>query len=153
VSKRPTFCLEKAASAAEVWDPVTDRRWIVEKLGAASFDRMARELSGSELQSVLLELMHARARARSPARVLEQFERDGFCRPAPVDQRALVDIDRELLLAAKAFEAIELSPLASCAARSSSPCALPAMSGSVSLKHHVYALAEGRSGCWCDVAV
>lgn len=98
---------------------MADRRWIVEKLGAEAFERLARELSGSELQSVLLELMQRRAQARSPARVLEQFERDGFCRPAPVDQRVLVEVERELLAAAAPFEAIELSPLtplASCAA-------------------------------------
>lgn len=98
---------------------MAERSWIVDKLGAEAFERLARELSGSELQSVLLELMQQRAQARSPARVLEQFERDGFCRPAPVDQRALVDIDRELLAAAVPFEAIELSPLsplASCTA-------------------------------------
>ena len=98
---------------------MAERRWIIDKLGAETFERLARELSGSELQSLWLELMHERAHARSPARVLEQFERDGFCRPAPVDQRVLVDIERELLAAAAPFEAIELSPLTplgSCAA-------------------------------------
>jgi hypothetical protein len=98
---------------------VANRPWILEKLGASSFELLAQQLSGSELQSVLLELMRERARSRKPARVLEQFERDGFCRPAPVDQRALVEVDRELLAAAAAFEAIELSPLTPLASCSS----------------------------------
>lgn len=87
------------------------RRWIIDKLGVSSFELLARQLSGSELHTVLLELMHERAQLREPARVLEQFARDRFCRPAPVDQRVLVEVDRELLAAAGAFEAIELSPL------------------------------------------
>ncbi len=98
---------------------VANRRWIIDKLGASSFERLAQQLSGSELQSVLLELMRERARPRTPALVLEQFGRDGFCRPAPVDQRTLVDIERELLAAAAPFEAIELSPLTPLASCSS----------------------------------
>jgi hypothetical protein len=83
---------------------------MVDKLGASNFELLA-QLSGSELQSILLELMRERAGARTPARVLEQFGRDAFCRPAAVDQRTLVEVDRELLAAATAFQAIELSPL------------------------------------------
>jgi hypothetical protein len=91
---------------------VSDRRWIVESVGAAAFERLATELSGSELQSVLLEVMHERAKARTPAEVLAQYQRDGFCRPAAVDQRTSVALDAHLLDAAEGFEAIELSPAA-----------------------------------------
>ena len=98
---------------------MNDRRWIVESVGTPVFERLASELSGSELQSVLLEVMQRRAKARKPADVLAQYRRDAFCRPAEIDQRASTTIDRELLAAAEAFEAIELSPVAPLAACSS----------------------------------
>jgi hypothetical protein len=91
---------------------VSDRGWVVERLGTAAFERLASELSGSELQSLLLEVMRRRARARQPAEVLAQYARDGFCKPSPVDQRTSITVDAQLLAAADAFEAIELSPAA-----------------------------------------
>lgn len=81
-------------------------------MGAPAFERLATELSGSELQSVLLYVMQRRARARSPADVLAQYQRDRFCTPAVIDQRTSVAIDGHLLAAAAGFEAIELSPVA-----------------------------------------
>ena len=90
---------------------MTERGWVVDALGAAAFERLARDLGGSELQSLLLEVMHARAAARTPAEVLGQYTRDGFARPAAVDQRTSVLVDGHLLAAAGAFEAIELSPV------------------------------------------
>jgi len=95
------------------------RRWILDRLGEPTFERLAAELSGSELQSVLLEVMQRRASARSPADVLAQYRRDGFCRPAPIDQRVSVAIDGHLLAAAAGFDAIELSPVAPLAVCSS----------------------------------
>jgi hypothetical protein len=95
------------------------RRWIVESLGEPAFDKLATGLSGSALQSVLLEVMLQRAASRTPADVLAHYERDGFCRPAAIDQRISVAIDGHLLAAAAAFEAIELSPVAPLAACSS----------------------------------
>jgi hypothetical protein len=91
---------------------VTPRDWIVEALGEGAFERLATGLPGSELQSVLLEVMQRRAKTRAPADVVAQFQRDGFCRPAGVDQRESVAIDGHLLAAADGFEAIELSPVA-----------------------------------------
>jgi len=91
---------------------MTGRSWIIDSLGAPAFERLATELSGSELQSVLLEVMQRRARGRPPGEVLAQYQRDAFCRPAAADQRTSVDIDRHLLAAAEGFEAIELSPVA-----------------------------------------
>jgi len=35
------------------------RAWIVDAVGAATFDRLVEGLGGSELQSLLLEVMHA----------------------------------------------------------------------------------------------
>src|SRR5262249_41499613 len=77
------------------------------------------ELSGSELSSVLLEVMQRRAGARTPADVLAQYQRDPFCRPAAADQRTSVALDGHLLAAADGFEAIELSPVAPLAVCSS----------------------------------
>lgn len=87
------------------------RRWIVDEIGQASYDQLATELPGSTVQSIWLEVMRARATARTPAEVLAQYERDLFVRPGIVDQRLAVEIDGHLLAAAPDFEAIELSPL------------------------------------------
>jgi len=76
------------------------------------FERLAHELSGSELTSALLDVMRARASARTPAEVLAQYRRDLFVRPAAVDLRTQLAIDAHMLAAAGAFEAIELSPVA-----------------------------------------
>jgi hypothetical protein len=98
---------------------VVTRRWILDSLGEPTFERLAAELSGAELQSVLLEVMQRRAAARTPADVLAQYQRDVFCRPAPIDQRISVALDGHLLAAAEGFEAIELSPVAPLATCSS----------------------------------
>jgi hypothetical protein len=95
------------------------RRWIFEGLGQDAFERLASELTGSELWSVLLEVMQRRAAARTPTDVLAQYRRDPFCRPAAIDQRISVELDRQLLAAADGFDAIELSPVAPLAACSS----------------------------------
>jgi hypothetical protein len=91
---------------------MSDRRWVVDALGPAAFERLATELSGSELQSVLLDVMQRRSKARGPVDVLTQYQRDPFCAPATVDQRESVAVDAHLLAAADGFEAIELSPVA-----------------------------------------
>jgi len=95
------------------------RRWIIDRLGEASFELLAAELAGAQLSSVLLEVMQRRANARTPAEVVAQYERDAFCQPAAVDQRISVAVDGHLLAAAADFEAIELSPVAPLAACSS----------------------------------
>ena len=86
--------------------------WIVEALGAETFEHLANGLPGSELQSVLLEVMRERAATRSPHHLAVQYREDRFARPAAIDQRTSLAIDQELLTAASDFEAIELSPLA-----------------------------------------
>jgi RimJ/RimL family protein N-acetyltransferase len=69
-------------------------------------------LAGSELHSVLLEVMQRRARTRSPTDVLAQYRRDPYCSPAAVDLRESLAVDNHLLTAAREFEAVELSPVA-----------------------------------------
>jgi hypothetical protein len=86
--------------------------WIPDLLGQQCFDGLASTLSGSQLQSLLLEVMRQRAAARTPAQVLSQYEADRFCTPAAVDPRVGLTIDSELFAAAAGFEAIELSPVA-----------------------------------------
>jgi hypothetical protein len=95
---------------------MTDRSWITAGLGEAAFSALARDLPPTEVWSLLLEALARRAGARTPADVRRQFARDAFTQPAPVDQRALVQLDGHLLAAAAEFEAIELSPLAPLAA-------------------------------------
>lgn len=86
--------------------------WSTRGIGEAGFEQLAKGLSGSELQSLLLEVMRRRANARRPAEVLAQYQRDGFTRPAAVDLRRSLTIDLDLLAAAADFESIELSPVA-----------------------------------------
>lgn len=88
------------------------RAWVVDTVGAPTFDRLAEGLTGSQLQSLLLEVMHARAAARNAKDLVAQYRRDPFCARAPVDQRAMLAIDGHLLAAANCFEAIEISPVA-----------------------------------------
>lgn len=88
------------------------RSWIVDRLGEPAFAQLAHELAGSELQSVLLEVMARRAEARTPAEVLAHYKRDPFVRPAAVDQRTSIEVDGHLFAAADGFEALELSPVA-----------------------------------------
>ena len=91
---------------------MASRNWIVDTVGEAAFERLASGLAGSELQSLLLDVMHARAAARDPSGLLAQYGRDTFCVPAQVDARAMLAIDAALMAAAAGFEAIELSPVA-----------------------------------------
>jgi hypothetical protein len=91
---------------------MNDRDWIVERVGAAAFEQLATGLAGSDLHSVLLDVMQHRARSRTPADVLAQYLRDGFCTPAAIDLRTSHDVDGHLLGAADAFEALDLSPVA-----------------------------------------
>jgi hypothetical protein len=91
---------------------MTDRTWAASGIGRDAFEALANRLPPADVWSLLLETMSARASARTPADVRQQYARDGFTRPAPVDQRTLVELDGHLLAAAHEFEAIELAPLA-----------------------------------------
>ena len=95
------------------------KSWIIEGIGAQAFERLARDLSGAALQSLLLEVMRERARTRTPAAVLRQYQRDRFCRPSAIDRRTSLAVDAALFAAAEGFEALELSPLAPLASCSS----------------------------------
>jgi len=90
----------------------TSRQWITEGLPPGALDTLTGALPASRLWSLLLEVVEARAAARQPAALAEQWDRDRFVRPALVDQRSMIGIDRDLLAAASRFESIELSPIA-----------------------------------------
>lgn len=91
---------------------MADRDWVSQGIGEQAFAALADGLPAAEVWSLLLEAFARRASARTPADVRQQYARDGFTQPAPVDQRTLVEIDGHLLAAACDFEAIELAPLA-----------------------------------------
>ncbi len=86
--------------------------WRTGSLGAEVFEQLAGGLAGTELQSMLLEVMRRRAAARTPAEVLAQYRRDRFTAPAAIDQREAIAIDGHLLAGAEGFDALELSPVA-----------------------------------------
>src|SRR6202789_1117367 len=89
-----------------------DRNWTRAGIVAAAYTALAQGLAASELWSLLLGVAERRAAQRSPAQVLQQWERDRFVCPAYIDQRTLNQLDGHLLAVASAFEALELSPLA-----------------------------------------
>jgi hypothetical protein len=86
--------------------------WVTEGLPPGAYDALASGLPASRLWSLLLEVADARAAARGAGSLADQWQRDRFVQPAILDQRTLVEVDRHLLAAASAFEAIELSPVA-----------------------------------------
>ena len=88
------------------------RPWVNAGLPAGAHDALTNGLPGSQLWSLLLDVAEARAAGRRPAELVEQWDRDRFVKPALVDQRSLVEVDRHLLAATSAFESIELSPVA-----------------------------------------
>jgi len=89
-----------------------ERDWTHAGIQEAAYAALAKGLAASELWSLLLGVAEQRAAQRSAADVQRQWEKDRFVCPSYVDQRTLNELDRHLLAAASAFEALELSPLA-----------------------------------------
>jgi len=88
------------------------RSWVRAGLSSAAWDALASGLPASEVWSLLLDVMEARASGRTPASLREQWQNDRFVQPCYLDQRVLHEVDGHLLDAAAAFEAVELSPVA-----------------------------------------
>src|SRR5262245_30325453 len=88
------------------------RTWAGAELDAAAREALSAGLAASELWSLLLGVLEQRARAKTPAALLEQWGRDRFVQPSAIDQRTLNELDTQLLAAAAPFEALELAPLA-----------------------------------------
>ena len=91
---------------------MTDRSWKSRGIDDEAYAALSRELPPSRLWSLLLDVIEQRAAQRTPATLTEQWASDRFVAPAYIDQRTLLALDAQLLAAAAAFEAIELSPLA-----------------------------------------
>jgi len=90
----------------------TARPWIKAGLPAGAYDVLTNGLPASRLWSLLLEVAETRAAGRRLSDLVGQWDRDRFVQPAIIDQRSLLEVDRHLLAAAAAFEALELSPVA-----------------------------------------
>lgn len=76
-------------------------------------EALATRLSAPDLQALLLEVARRRARARTPARVLQDYERDVYLRPALTPPARLAEWERVLLRALPVeVEVLALSPLA-----------------------------------------
>jgi len=88
------------------------RSWARAGLGEEAWTALARDLPSSELWSLLLGVLEARAARRTPSILREQWQNDRFVQPCCIDQRVLHEVEGHLLAAAEAFEAVELSPVA-----------------------------------------
>lgn len=89
---------------------VGERVW--RKVPAGVREALARGLSPSELQTVLLEVSRERAGAVTPARLVQRWREDRFVRPSGVDPRALVKTQAMLWeRLPEQFAGVELSPL------------------------------------------
>jgi hypothetical protein len=75
-------------------------------------DILARQLSATDLQSLMLEVYRRRAEGLSAGEVLRRYGEDRFVRPSSTSGRALLELDRlALSLLPEEFELLELSPV------------------------------------------
>jgi hypothetical protein len=85
------------------------------KMGIPGLARLlAERLSGSELNSLLLEVFDQRARRGQPERLLQQYRANRFVKPAEGDMIALLRLELDALtfLRDRGFHPLELSPAA-----------------------------------------
>jgi hypothetical protein len=88
---------------------------IINKLNLQDIvDTLSNELSGSELNSVLLDVFNKRIQQESPSSLLNKYERNKLVKPVEID--ALKFKEEELncykMLAVNGFKPLELSPVA-----------------------------------------
>jgi hypothetical protein len=88
-----------------------DRDWITRKVDPGVLAHLTEQLPATALWSLLLAVMERRAQ-RAPADLVRQWREDRFVAPSALDPREMLDVDRELFSAARAFDALELAPLA-----------------------------------------
>lgn len=74
---------------------------------------LADELSGTELNSLLLEVFNRRTKSTTPAEMFDQYQRNRFVKPAdlPVLKMKRMELDILGLFELHAFHPIELSPV------------------------------------------
>lgn len=83
-----------------------------ERTGEELVDLLGRRLSGSEVTSLMLEVMQRRVSKLTAAQVLDQYERDRFVQPAEADPRRLLDLECIALdTVATQFAVVVTSPL------------------------------------------
>lgn len=93
--------------------PPVDR--ILARLGLQeAFTTLAERVSGSELTTLLMELMRRRAKRMTVREMVERYEADRFTGVAPVGYASLRRVEEAAIAAAlsRGFEACVLSPLA-----------------------------------------
>ncbi len=73
---------------------------------------LTRALPATDLQSLMLHVYRERGARRTPAELLEQYERRMMVQPSPFDVRLLLEVERAAFEQAAEFEAIELAPVA-----------------------------------------
>jgi hypothetical protein len=87
---------------------------IVRELGEGGdpLERLARELAPTDLQSLMLHVYRERSARRAPAELLAQYARSTLVQPSTVDGRRIRELEEIAFAAARAFEALELAPVA-----------------------------------------
>jgi chromate reductase len=90
----------------------TDTDWVDKDIEPGIVEALGQRLAASRLWSVLMRVARERAARRTASDLTQQWERDRFVSPGPVDACVQADVDRMLFAAARNFEAVELSPLA-----------------------------------------
>ncbi|MEJ3654577.1 hypothetical protein WEH80_16545 [Actinomycetes bacterium KLBMP 9759] len=95
----------------DMWTSAAERR-IVARLPEDAAAALARDLSPSDLQTLLLATVRERASRVDPRRVLRRWHDDRFVRPTHHDARAVARYSHLLWeLLPPAFDGIELSPV------------------------------------------
>ncbi len=89
---------------------------IISKLDLQDIDKiLANELSGSELNTVLLDVFNRRVQQETPSSLLQKYENNKLVKPAPLED-VLDYKENELrtykLIAGRGFKPVELSPVA-----------------------------------------
>lgn len=86
---------------------------VLDRTGHPELLRVLRDLSGSELNSLLLELFHEKTKTISAPRLLRNYQLNRFVKPAELPVLPLKETEYDLLKIFKAssFEPIELSPV------------------------------------------
>jgi hypothetical protein len=72
---------------------------------------LTEEFSGSELHSLLIDVYSERASAVTVSRLLKSWREDRFVKPGSVSPKEILKLDSIAYEIARAFEAIELSPV------------------------------------------
>jgi hypothetical protein len=88
---------------------------IIKKTGIPGIvEALAERLSGSELNSLLLEVFNRRLSGVSPSLLLKQYQANRFVQPAGTDMIGLLALELRVLefLRDRGFQPVELSPVA-----------------------------------------